>query len=434
MADILSLQQPVGDGGIETVNFFNGRLLTAADMSREQDARRQADARLGFALGDGVAFGLEVSAGPVVDDTSGSAMPSVTIAPGLAINRAGQVLRLGYDEQVRLSRIGATTPPLAGNAFSDCVPVIGGSYVAGQGLYILTIAPSEIAAGRAPTNGLSAAAAACNIDRVIEAVQFRLLAVPPHLYAQLNAAAPRFRNDVAYACFGLGVTASWATALFGQAGRDTGLLVEMRDFGLTDCDVPLAMLAFAGAASMVFLDTWAVRRPVGPSEAALGPLRSLVAPRRIATGKAMLEQFQAQLTDLVGTSGTLGTVSAKTHFPMLPPVGLLPFFTLEMVEAFFSGMEVCGPQHINSPQLEPLVRESLAAPAFAAKAPEVFWLYAVADNAMAIELPPAAPVPPATAAPPPARYYAFASASLAYRADARFNLHHWNYANLALSA
>jgi len=59
----------------------------------------------------------------------------------------------------------------------------------------------------------------------------------------------------------------------------------------------------------------------------------------------------------------------------------------------------------------------------------VFWLYAVADNAMAIELP-----PPPDAPPPPARYYAFASANLAYRADARFNLHHWDYANLALSA
>ena len=49
MVDILSLQQAVADGGIETVNFFNGRLLTAGDMSREQDARRQADARLGLA-------------------------------------------------------------------------------------------------------------------------------------------------------------------------------------------------------------------------------------------------------------------------------------------------------------------------------------------------------------------------------------------------
>ncbi len=429
MADILSLQQAVGDGGIETVNFFNGRLLTAGDMSREQDARRQADARLGLALGDGVAFGLEVSAGSVVDDATGSPMPSVTVAPGLAINRAGQVLRLGYDEQVRLSRLGTSSPTPTGNSFSDCAPVVGGSYVAGQGLYILTIAPSGITAGRAPASGLSGTSAACNIDRVIEAVQFRLLAVPQHLYAQLDAAATDFRNDVAYACFGPGVTDSWATALFGQAGRDQGLLADMRGFGLTDQDVPLAILAFAGAASMVFLDSWAVRRPISPPDPAPGPLPTLVAPRRIATGRAMLQQFQAQLADLVGTSGTLNGVTAKKHFPMLPPAGLLPFFTLEMAKLFFDGMEVRGPQYINAPQLEPLIRESLAAPAFVADSPHIFWLYAVADNAMAIELPPGPDAPP-----PPARYYAFASANLAYRADARFNLHHWDYANLALSA
>lgn len=420
----LSLQQPVGDGGIESVNFFNGRLLTAADLSREQDARRQADARLGVAIGDGVVFGLEVGASRVDEDAAGTPLPTVTILPGLAINRAGQMLRLGHDAQVQLARVGPSSPIVSGAGFADCAPVIGGSYVAGQGLYILTIAPSEISAGRAPTNGLSGAAAACNIDRVIEAVQFRLLAVPPHLYAQLDAAAPDFRNRVAYACFGAGVTASWATALFGQSERDAGLLDAMRGYGLTDHDVPLAMLAFAGAAEMVFLDIWAVRRPVSPGDPARGPLPALVAPRRIATGTAMLQQFQAQLAELVGASGTLGTVTATTHFPALPPVGLLPFFTPAMTEGFFAGMEVRGPQYIHAAQLEPLVREGLSAPALVASAPDTVWLYAVAETEMAAALP--------QPDPPPPRYYAFASANLAYRADARFNLHHWDYANLAL--
>ncbi len=34
--DFLALEQPVSDGGIESVNFFNGRLLTGGDMQREQ--------------------------------------------------------------------------------------------------------------------------------------------------------------------------------------------------------------------------------------------------------------------------------------------------------------------------------------------------------------------------------------------------------------
>ncbi|HUD27869.1 MAG TPA: hypothetical protein VMQ93_03290 [Novosphingobium sp.] len=427
MADVLSLQQPVGDGGIETVNFFNGRLLTAADMAREQEARRQADARLGLAMGEGVAFGLEVSPATLTDEDGSSPLPAVTVAPGLAINRAGQVLRLGYAEQVRLSRIGSATVTTAGCSFSDCAPVVGGSYVAGQGLYVLTIAPSGISAGRAPTNGLSGGAAACNVDRVIEAVQFRLLAVPRHLYAALDPAAPGYRNNVAHACFGSGVRDGWATALLGRTGREDGLVAAMRGYGLTDHDVPLAVMAFAGAASMVFLDDWAVRRPVSPPDAPVGSLPSLVAPRRLATGRAMFHQFQDQLAQLVGASGTLGAVRARSHFPMLPPVGILPHFTVAMAAEFFAGMEARGPQHINSAQLEPLLRESLGAPAFSSNAQEVFWLYAVADNRIAAELASAD-----EEVPDP--YLVFSSAALAYRADARFNLHRWDYANIALSA
>ena len=44
--DVLQLQEPLKEGGIRAVNFFNGRLLTAQDLSREQTARREADARL----------------------------------------------------------------------------------------------------------------------------------------------------------------------------------------------------------------------------------------------------------------------------------------------------------------------------------------------------------------------------------------------------
>ena len=57
-SDFVALQEPFGDDGIRTVNFFNGRLLTGNDMSREQAARRQADARIGLAMGDGIASGL----------------------------------------------------------------------------------------------------------------------------------------------------------------------------------------------------------------------------------------------------------------------------------------------------------------------------------------------------------------------------------------
>jgi hypothetical protein len=88
--DALQLEQPLKEGGIRSVNFFNGRLLTAKDLSREQQARRDWDARLGLAVGDGVAFGLEAARDT---DLDAPAAPVLRVKAGLAVNRAGQVRR-----------------------------------------------------------------------------------------------------------------------------------------------------------------------------------------------------------------------------------------------------------------------------------------------------------------------------------------------------
>ena len=55
------LLEPILKGGIRSVNFFNGRLLSAEDLKQEQEANREGRARLGQAVGHGVAYGLEVS-------------------------------------------------------------------------------------------------------------------------------------------------------------------------------------------------------------------------------------------------------------------------------------------------------------------------------------------------------------------------------------
>src|SRR2546423_9301844 len=86
----IDLQQPVLDGGIRSINFFNGRLLSARDLTREQTATREADRRLGQAVGDGIAYGLEVSKTP----GAGNDSPAVSVEAGLAINRNGPTLML----------------------------------------------------------------------------------------------------------------------------------------------------------------------------------------------------------------------------------------------------------------------------------------------------------------------------------------------------
>lgn len=412
-SDILKLQQPVGEGGIESVNFFNGRLLTGGDMSREQVARRRGDARLAEAMGDGIAFGLEVGAHP---PDKKDPVVSLAIQPGLAINRDGLGLRLAQPERVHLSRVDSTSFAAARPCtFDNCGILAGGTYVAGEGLYLLTIAPAEIALGRAPSNGLGGTNPYCDIDRTVEAVQFRLLEVPAALYADLPVDSPEFRNRVAYRCFGSGVLADWATALLTGGARGDGLVDAMSGYGLTRAEVPLALVGFQGAADLTLLDSWAVRRPLALADPP-GAYHSLIAPRRAAVGRAMFEQFQAQLRDLSDPGGGPGAVTARGHFPLLPPVGILPRTDEDQARAFFAGMTIRGAMHINSATLELLVRESLTFPAIRSASEEVVWLYAVAENRIAGTGP----------------YLVFAAGNLAYRGDARFNLHRWDFANYAL--
>lgn len=420
--DFLALQEPVGDGGIESVNFFNGRLLASDDMGREQRARQLADARLGLAMGSGVALGLEVSRSPVA---SADGAPALIVQPGLAISPLGQCLRLAQPERLRLTRTDSTSFAQPGVClFSDCTPLAGGKYVAGEGLYLLTIAPAEVRAGRARANGLAGSDVACNTDRRIEAVQFRLLEVPSSLYPALDTTRPDFRNQIAYRCFGKGVLTDWATRLMAQAARSDDLLSEMAGHGLSNQEVPIALLGFTGVANLYLLDNWAVRRPVALADPP-GMLHSLAAPRRQAVGLAMFEQFQQQLAERRKVPAPAPAPQARTDFPYLPPVGILPNMSASEAQAFLGGMTVRGPVHINSAQLEQLVRDSLSYPAIRSAGTEVVWLYAVAENL----------IEAARAAADPARadpYLVFASGNIAYRADARFNLHRWNYANYAL--
>ncbi len=423
MADARSLQQAITEGGIESVNFFNGRLLTGQDLSREQVARREAEARIGLGLGTGIVSGLSVRRAPADPDDP---LPGVSIAAGLAINAAGELLRLSAAETVRLSHI-ARPGPTGPLGFDNCSPALSGTYLAGEGIYLLTLAPASVATGRAASNGLGGTAFACNTDAEIAAVQFRLLEIRPQFYSDLDMTAPDFRNRLAYRCFGAGVLADWANALLAGGDRGDDLLVAMAGYGLSPHDIPLALVGFTGASDVALLDADAVQRPLArpDSAAAAAWLPSLAGPRRIATGRAMLQQFARQLADLTGPAGMLGMLTARANFPFLPPVGVLPHADFAAAKRFFAGMTVRGPVHINAEQVEALVAESLTTPAIRASDDSVIWLYAVAGNRLSQRLP----------LGDPGRfdpYLIFASGHLAYRADARFNLARFDVANVAL--
>ena len=422
--DILHLQQPVTRGGIPSVNFFNGRLLTGPDLTREQAARREADARLGRAMGDGVAFGLDVARDQGLDKP---AAPVVRITKGLAVNRLGQTLCLPADVSVALTR--RFDAAGAGCVFANCTPLKGGTYVAGAGVYLLTIAPVQTPAGRAPTNGLDPLNVACNTDTTVEAVQFRLININPLRYGDLDIASPQFRNRLAYRCFAIetrdrGVIDPWSVT--GADGLPGGLIDELRAVGLDDRDVPLALVYWT-VSGVQFIDVWSARRAL--HVAATMPASEIVESRGRVVGHSRFMQFQAQIGDLVSPFVLPTTVTARSHFRYLPAAGVIPVSeetAAADVEAtrFFAGLTYRGPAFINGAQLEHLIRESVEYPPVDTGSGEFLWLYRVRENRMAIDF--------KSTLPEPRSFVVFASGHIAYRADARFDAAYWNYGNYAL--
>ena len=316
-ADSIALFTPILDQGIRSVNFFNGRLLTGRDLGREQDARRQADARLGQAMGAGIAWGLEVYRQDALART-------VQVKAGLAVNRAGQALQLGVDQVVTLveQRDAASAAATAG--FGPCGVLSGGTYVAGDGLYLLTLAPASAPEGKAPVLALDPGNVRCNTDATVEAVQLRMLRISMEVLSarglDTNALAPaaisRLRNGVAYACFGFpGVSDAH---LHPGVEPSASLLDAMRTRGLSDCDVPLALVYLA--TGIVFVDRWAVRRRVAADSAAPA-WSALVGEEMDALAEAQLAQFQEQLADV--STSAIGELRAADSFTWLPSAGFL---------------------------------------------------------------------------------------------------------------
>lgn len=317
---IAQLQEPLTDGGIRNVNFFNGRLLTGKDMTREQLARREADARLGRASGEGVAFGLEAWRDPLNDRPQA---PVLRVAAGLAINRAGQTLCLPRDTSVALTRrFEGDAGGVCGCVFAACDALSDGSYVAGAGVYVLTLAPAQANEGRAPTNGLDPGNVRCNTDATVDAVQFRLFSVPQPRFADLDPASATFRNRLAYRCFGIEERIDALIDPLREDPAQYGLVDELRALGLSDCDVPLALVYWTST-GLRFVDLWAVRRrPVAPDALASGAFHAR--ERRLVEAEAMCAQFQQHLSDLIAASPAPITLTAREHFRYLPPFGLIP--------------------------------------------------------------------------------------------------------------
>jgi hypothetical protein len=412
-----ALEQAITADGIRSVNFFNGRLLTGEDLSREQGANELARLRLGQAAGSGVASGLEVSG------ASGGTIerPVLTIEKGLAVAASGRVLALGSRVDVALTRdpIGGTATP--GLVFADCAPTQPATYTAGAGVYLLTIAPAQAREGRAPTSGLGNVDATCATAYFVEGVQFRLIRLT--LPAADVADEERLRNRIAYRMFGSSSLAELARNPFGDTVARWSLLDDLADVCLGEDEVPLATMRWTSGAGLRYVDLWSVRRRMTrPTPTLAWP--GFAGDRVIAEGEARFLQFQAELADLLESETNPETTKATDHFTHLPPLGLVPVGSTASSRGFhqfdfFDGLKTrnATPIYIEGSVLTALVRSSFAFPPFETSTSELVWLYSVRENAQD---------------PTAQQYVVFTNPHMPFAGDPRADIAYWDFANYPL--
>jgi len=454
-----ALDEPVVDDGIRWLNFFNGRALSAEDLRTDHEAIQRSRAQLGRGLGPGLVNGFKVAQATA----STVARPVLSVSSGLAFNHDGQAIELQRDVTIGLVRVDAPTSE-AGATFEACDVVLAGT--TGLGAYVLTVGPAGADLGKAPVAGLGNEDAGCNTAYSVEGVRFQLY--PVAIEAD-DVDSADLRNRLAYRMFGQEDPARLSRVRdpFSASDGEYGGLDDLRH-ACFPMDVALAVLFWQPGEGLRFVDMWSVRRRTtapAPSTTHASPAFD----RAAAEAEARFLQFEDHVTDLYGLGTDPASIMAADRFRFLPPAGIVPLPTPTSYQSFFRGLKVRDPVWIEGAQVEGLLHESLSYPAIATDSGEAIWLYVVRENAQRprfrrptgfdLGLGRHSLIQEATlatrlnleagrvslrdpgdfglaAGSPPADGLApscviFATAHLRYRADARFDLAYYDYANYA---
>jgi hypothetical protein len=462
---VAQLLEPVLTGGIKDTHFFNGRILTADDLRAMQVASRLQDAQLGRAVGDGVAFGLEVRLSGSI--TSTAEQPVVHVTRGLAINRRGEALELVNDIDLALIKDAQvdTTPS---GAFVECPPPRAQTTLTNFGLYLLTVQPASQLEGHAPMTEISTAGvgSACGSRYAVAGVKFRLVRLElgtstdssplrsslvqlsSDLDAQLNQVSStalgaallsteirrkvsRLRNGVAHLCLGTDGHAAFVADPLARVDAVSspyvkyGALDEMRDRAdLTVCEVPLALMYWTRG-GVQFVDQWAVRRSPVTAPRSIGwPV--VAGDRRSVEGLSMFLQFQDQLDDLARSDASGGGgISAIAYFSLLPPIGILSTIGIQATSgfdplSFFDSRTVRGPVYIEGANLAEMLQRATRFPPIDLAKRELIWLYRIRENIQGVE-----------SASVSRQVLVFTNGQMPFYGNPRFDLNYWNYANFA---
>jgi len=445
MTAIGNLKEPIIEGGIKNPYFFNGRLLTAEDLQDQQSAESLHHRQLGRVMGEGIAQGMEVG---IVSNGTGGTTPTVSITPGLAVNRGGQVLELFDTVYLKLVRDNTAVKGGAG-VFAPCALANPNPVSTGAGVYILVVAPASDYEGKAPMNypGDAGKLSGCNHKYQKEGVLFRLVplditnasivgnGIGKEALEVINKNDPAgrslLRNLLAHLCLGTEPAAGFSVDLFRTAGSTAALqqygpLDALRSSScLTDTDVPLALLLWT-ANGLEFVDMWPVRRKVhNPHVFKNTPYP--MTDRRAAELEAAHLHFQEHIKALVKSqgAGAAASIKAVEYFRFLPSVGMIPLYGAQAGKEkneikFFEGLTARAPVFIEGIKLRDLIQTSYSHDPIDLEEKELIWLYRVRQNMQKVGQKPTVGGQ---------AYLVFSTGYIPFRGEAQYDLSRYDYSN-----
>ncbi len=397
------LLEPITDSGIENVNFFNGRLLTADDLSAVLDSGRGHDRQLAKGIGEGVVHGLEVE----LITPLAATQPVVRVSGGLALCRSGNPVALSLPTvDVALVKSAQTFAAEAG-VFKECLGPGVADNLSKLGIYVFVASPASVYEGSVPMRHSVSndRVDSCGRRYAVEGVKFRmeridfstLAGVSDATRVLLNTLTTKtddpsvsvLRSVVAHLCFDSEETNGARRDPFKRPAGSTdfvnyGALAALRTSGqLSDCDVPLAIVYWSQQ-GVRFVDNWAARR------LARRQLDLDVESLLRSYGYERLLQFQRHVRDLFEKVGSLSTREIQNYFAFIPPGGFYPVAGAKSPKGFhtsrFTGRFTTTqqPGEITATRFGTLLRESFTCPTLDLSSRPVLLTYRVGDNVRAV--------------------------------------------------
>lgn len=325
------VQEPlVLDGLRRRPRYFDGRFLTGADLTRDQDYVRQRQADMARVGGAGVITGLQVAERPL---DRGETM---LIGPGLGLTPSGDLVMITRARQVPLLDLPTSRQLDAALGLSDEPRVPLGRR---SGLYILALRPVEFTANPIAAYPRSVSGHRTVEDGdIIEASAITLIPYP----------------DLAGASDLEDARRTVARAIFSGRGQ-----------AMPQDAVPLAMLAL-DRGTVRWIDTAMVRRETGLDSG----LHVGVSKRPRALAEAFLVQHSSHLADILAGMAARGfapNFPASSHFSLLPPAGQMPVAALRadefgFIQSYFPPGVEADLAFVPGDEIPTLVEESLSLP------------------------------------------------------------------------